>query len=113
MQQKWDAAPEVPAVVVALDKPVLPENITVSFNDSNGTEHRQTLGYMQFDMSPKLGDEINVRYLADAPDKVLGPGAIWDVGLNAALPYGIGILAIYSFLQLMIFGGKSFRARRK
>ncbi len=113
LQQKWDAAPEVPAVVVALDRPVLPENITVSFSDSNGTEHRQSLGYMQFAMSPKLGDEINVRYLPDAPDKVLGPGAIWDVGLNAALPYGIGILAIYSFLQLVVFGGKSFRSRRR
>ena len=107
LQRQWDAAIEVPAVVVALDPPPpnpLPNDITLSFNDSNGIEHRQTLGYMQFAMAPKLGDEINVRYLPGAPDKVLGPVAFRDVGFSSAFPYGAAIIAVYSVLQLIVYG---------
>ncbi len=66
LQRRWDTAIETPAVVVALDPPPpnpLPNAITLSFNDASGVEHRQTLDYMQFEMAPKMGDEINVRYL--------------------------------------------------
>ncbi len=115
LQRKWNVAPEVPAVVVALDPPPphpLPERITLQLNDSKGTERRHTLGYMQFCMTPTLGDEVNIRYLPDAPDEVLGPVAARDVGFESALPYGIGILAIYSFLQLIVLGASRFRARR-
>ena len=107
LQRRWDGAIEVSAVVVALDPPPpspLPNNITVSFNDSSGIEHRQTLGYMQFEMAPKLGDEINVRYLPGAPDEVLGPVAFRDVGFSSAFPYGAAIIAVYSVLQLIVYG---------
>jgi hypothetical protein len=90
----------------------LPERITLQFNDSKGTERRQTLRYMQFYMTPTLGDEVNIRYLPDAPDDVLGPVAARDVGFESALPYGIGILAIYSFVQLIVLGASRFRTRR-
>jgi hypothetical protein len=116
LQRRWDAATEVPAVVVAVDPPppnVLPTYITLSFNDSAGTEHRPTLGYMQFEMTPKLGDEVNIRYLPDAPDKVLGPAAFRVVGFDSAFPYGMGILAIYSVLQLIVVGALPFRASRR
>ena len=83
---------------------MLPNNITVSFNDSSGVEHLQTLEYMQFEMAPKLGDEINVRYLPGAPYTVLGPVAFRDVGFSSAFPYGVGILAVYSVLQLIVYG---------
>ncbi len=116
MQLRWNVATEVSALVVALDPPppsVLPNNITLSFSDSNGNKQRQTLGYMQFDMTPKVGDEVNVRYLPEAPDRVLGPVAFRTVGFDTALPYGIGILAIYSLLQLIVLGASPFRARRE
>ena len=116
MQRRWDAAVEVPAVVVAVDPPppnVLPDNITVSFRDSNGAERRQTLGHMQFYMSPKLGEEVHIRYLPDAPDAALGPVGYSSVGFDAAVPYGIGIIAIYSILQLVVLGKSTFRLRRK
>ncbi len=115
LQRKWNAAPEVPAVVVALDPPPpnpLPDKITLQFHDSNGTERRQTLGHLQFEMTPQLGDEVKIRYLLNDPDKVLGPVAARDVGFERALPFGIGILAVYSFLQLVLFGTSRFRARR-
>ncbi len=115
LQRRWDAAPEVSAVVVAVTPPPpspLPNDITVSFNDSRGAEHRQTLGFMQFPLTPKLGDEVKVRYLADSPDKVLGSVAARDVGFDSALPYGIGILATYSVLQLIVFG-TPLRTKRK
>ena len=64
-------------------------------------------------MAPKVGDAVNVRYLPDAPDKVLGPAAFGNVGFDTALPYGIGILAIFSLLQLIVFGASPFRALRR
>lgn len=116
LQRRWDAAIEVPAVVVALDPPppnVLPNNVTISFNDSNGAEHRQTLGYMQFEMAPKLGDEINIRYLPGAPEKALGPVAFRDVGFTSAFPFGAAILAVYSVLQLIRYGASRRTKRRR
>ena len=115
LQQRWDAAIEVTALVVALDPPppnVLPDKITVSFNDADGKERRQTLGHMQFFMTPKLGDEVNVRFLPESPDKVLGPVAFRDVGFETVFPFGIGILAIYSILQLAVLGTSQFRRGR-
>jgi hypothetical protein len=114
-QRRWDAATEVSAVVVALDPPPpypLPNDITVSFQDSSGTVHRSTLGYMQFLKTPQLGDEVNVRYLPEAPDKALGPIAARDVGFDMAVPYGMGIVAIYSVLQLIVSGVLLLRSRR-
>ena len=116
LQRRWDAAIEVSALVVALAPPppnVLPNTVTVSFNDADGTERRQTLGHMQFLMTPKLGDEVNVRFLPDSPDQVLGPVAFRDAGFETALPYGIGILAVYSVLQLAVFGRSQSRRRRR
>ncbi len=115
LQQRWDAAIEVPATVVALDPPPpnpLPDKITVSFKDAGGNEQRHTLGFMQFMMTPKMGDEVNVKVLPESPNQVLGPVAFRNVGFETALPYGIGILAIYSTLQLILFGRSRFRRRR-
>ena len=112
LQQRWDAAIEVTALVVAVDPAppnVLPEKITVSFKDSDDKERRQILGHMQFFMTPKQGDEVNVRFLPESPDKVLGPVAFRDVGFETAFPFGIGILAIYSILQWAVFCKLPFR----
>jgi hypothetical protein len=116
LQQRWDAAIEVPATVVALDPPPpnpLPDKVTVSFKDAGGNEQRHTLGFMQFMTTPKMGDEVNVKFLPESPKQVLGPVAFRDVGFETALPYGIGILAIYSSLQLLLFGRSQFRRRRR
>ncbi len=115
LQRRWDAAIEVPAVVVALDPPppsVLPSTVTVSFSDAGGNEHRETLGHMQFLTPPKLGDEVNVRFLPESPDNILGPVAVRDVGFDTAFPYGIGILAVYTILQLAVLGGSQFQRVR-
>ncbi len=115
LQRRWDAAIDVPAVVVALDLPppnVLPSTVIVSFNDAGGKERRKTLGHMQFLSTPKLGDELNVRFLPESPDQVLGPVAFRDVGFDTAFPYGIGILAIYSILQLAVLGISQFQRKR-
>ena len=115
LQRGWDSAPEVPAIVVALDPPppsVLPNNITVRFNDSNGVEHSKALGHLQFMMTPKLGDEVNIRYMPGEPDNVLGPVASRDIGFETAIPSVFGIVAIYTFLNLLLYGA-SCRARRK
>ena len=113
LQRRWDAAPEVPAVVVSLDPPppsVLPNSITVSFNDSNGAEHKKTLDYLQFMTTPKLGDEVRIRYMPSDPNSVLGPVAFKDIGFETAIPSVFGIVAVYSFLQLLLFSA-SYRAR--
>ncbi len=115
LQQRWDAAPEVPAIVVALDPPppnILPNKITVSFNDAAGNQHRSILGHMQFLTTPKLGEEVKVRFLPESPEMVIGPVAFRDVGFKTAFPYGIGILAVYSILQLAVLGSSQFRHMR-
>jgi len=114
LQHRWDGAIEAIAVVVAVDPPppnVLPTNITVQFNDVGGKELRQTLGHWQFLLTPQLGDEVSVRYLAESPEMVLGPVASRDVGFQSAFPYGMGILALYSIVQLMVSGRTRFRRR--
>jgi hypothetical protein len=116
LQQRWNAAPEVPAVVVALNPPppsVLPNTITVLFKELSGTEHRQALGFMQFEQTPKMGEEVQVRYLPESPDMVLGPVACRSVGIDMAIPYGIGILAAYSLLQLIVLVPWRSRLGRK
>ena len=85
----------------------------MSFNDADGNERRQTLGHLQFFMTPKLGDEVNVRFLPESPDMVLGPVAFRDVGFETAFPFGIGLLAIYSILQLALFSKLPFRLMRR
>ncbi len=114
MQRRWDAAPDVPAVVVALDPPppaIFAEDITLSFDDSSGVERRTTLGHMQFLNSPKLGDEFNIRYLPEAPESPLGPVGFRDVGFDTAVPYGVGIFAIYAVLNVFASGSLGFRVR--
>lgn len=116
LQQRWDAAIEVPATVVALNPPPpnpLPDKVTVSFKDVGGNEQRHTLGFMQFMMTPKMGDEVKVKFLPESPDQVLGPVAFRNVGFETAFPYGIGLLAIYSLLQLILFGRSRYRRRRR
>ena len=83
----------------------------MNFNDADSNEQRRTLGHMQFFATPKLGDKVNVRFLPESPDKVLGPVAFRDVGFETAFPFGIGILAIYSIVQLALVGTSPFRRR--
>lgn len=116
LQQRWDAAIEVPATVVALDPPPpnpLPNKITVSLKDASDNKQRHILGFKQFMIAPKMGDEVNVKFLPESPNHVLGPVAFRDVGFETAFPYGIGILAIYSSLQLVLFGRSQFRRSRR
>jgi hypothetical protein len=115
LQQRWDAVPEVPAVVVAVDPPPpnpLPDNITVAFTDLSGIERKKTLYHTQFLTTPKLGDEVSIKYLPNSPETVLGPVGFRDVGFSTAFPYGIGILAIGSALQLIVSGAKASRRRK-
>lgn len=105
LQRRWDAAIEVAATVTALapDSPnVLPEDITVKYNDNVGVEYHRTLGYMQFPLTPKMGDVVPVRFLPESPEKALGSVGSRDVGFQTAVPYGVAILAVYSILQLVV-----------
>jgi hypothetical protein len=116
LQRRWDAAPDLPAVVVAVDPPppiVFPERVTVIFKDFENNDRQQTLDYRQFYMTPKVGDEVMVRYLPDEPNNVRGPVGFRDVGFDAAFPYGIGILAIGTAIQLLWFGASMFMGRKR
>jgi hypothetical protein len=107
LQRKWDAAADVPAIVVGLEPPPphpLPNSITVQFVDSAGAERHVTLGFQQFEMAPKMDEKVNVRFLPERPDHVLGPVAARDVGFSSAFPYGIGILVTYTIIQLLLGG---------
>ncbi len=115
LQRSWDAVPDVPAVVAAVDPPppaFFPDKITVTFTDSAGAERRQNLDHTQFLTTPKLGDEVNVKFLPDSPEMVLGPVGYRDVGFNTAFPYGMGLLAIGSTLQLVVLSTTAARRRK-
>jgi hypothetical protein len=115
LQRSWDARPDMPAVVVAVDPPppaFFPDKITVNFTDASGAERRETLDHTQFLTTPHLGDEVNIKFLPDSPEIVLGPVGYRDVGFNTAFPYGMGILAIGSALQLVVLGTTAARRRK-
>ncbi len=116
VQQQWNMAKEVTAVVVDLSPPPphpLPNEITVRFSDAQGAERTHTLGFAQFFATPKMGEEVSVHYLPESPDHVLGPVAARDIGFQTVFPYGIGLLAAYSVLQLILYGKSPIRVRRK
>ncbi len=108
LQKKWNEAPDVVAIVIALKPPPpepFPDEVTVSYTDTSGNEHQFVLGRTDYYGIAKIGDEINIRFLPELPEKPLGPSRFREVGFDFALPCGIVILASYSVLQLMILSG--------
>ncbi len=103
LQLRWNAAPDVPAIVVAVDPPP-PEpfgnTFTVKYADPSGQQQQVVLDRMQFYVAPKLDEQVKIRFLPEAPDKPLGPNRIGDVGLNLAIPYACVIGMIYCVLQV-------------
>ncbi|MCY2975010.1 MAG: hypothetical protein NTW52_10140 [Planctomycetota bacterium] len=115
LQRNWDAVPDVPAVVFAVDPPppvFFPDKITVMFIDASGGERRETLDHTQFLTTPHVGDEVKLKLLPETPEIVLGPVGYRNVGFNTAFPYGMGLLAIGSVLQLVVLGTKAARRRK-
>lgn len=108
LQKKWSEAPDVVATIIAVKPPPpepFPDEATLSYSDTSGREHQVVFGRTDYYGIAKIGDEINIRFLPEEPEKPLGPSRFRDVGFDFALPYGIVILAAYSVLQLMISCG--------
>ena len=108
LQKEWNEAPDVVAIVIALKPPPpepFPDEVTVSYTEPSGHEHQFVLGRTDYYGIAKIGDEINIRFLPEVPEKPLGPSRFRDVGFDFALPYGIVFLAAFSVLQLMISCG--------
>lgn len=104
-QQRWNAAVVAPAEVVEVDPPPphpFPERYTVTYQDQAGTARRVVLERRDVYVAPQVGEKVEVRYLPESPDQPLGPARWGDVAFEKYVPWGIGILAAFSAIQLVV-----------
>ena len=105
MQRRWNNAPDVVAKVISVKPPPpasFPDEYTLGYVDEHGNEHQSVFRRMDIYGTPTVGDEVDIRYLPEAPNKPLGKSRFRDVGFEFAVPYGIGIFAIYWILNLLL-----------
>jgi hypothetical protein len=105
LQKRWSNAPNVFATVIAVDPPppeMFPHDFTLSYLDSSGHNHEVQFNGHDYSGHIKVGDEIAVRFMPEAPDKPIGPNHFSDRGLDYALPCIIAIGLVYAFSHLLL-----------
>ncbi|MCA9195795.1 MAG: hypothetical protein KDB03_28700 [Planctomycetales bacterium] len=104
IQMRWNALPDVEATVVAVAPPPpspFGEFFHLQYRDSLGNEFQAKLERMQFYDEPKLGQQVEIRFLPEAPHNPLGPHRWSEVGMNLAIPYALAILTVYTITLLL------------
>ena len=105
LQLRWNAQPDIAAVVVAIDPPPphpFGDFFTVQYADADGKQHRIVMERMQFYAQPELDEKVNIRVLPEAPDKPVGPSRIGDEGLNLAFPRVFFVVVTYFVISLVM-----------
>ncbi len=105
LQKRWSNAPNVFATVIAVDPPppeMFPHDFTLSYLDSSGLNHEVQFNGHDYSGHVKVGDEIAVRFMHEAPDKPIGPNHFSDRGLDYASPRIIAIGVVYAFSHLLL-----------
>lgn len=104
-QQQWNNAVVVQASVIEVKPPPpdpFPDEYTVTYRDQADQQHQVLLKRNDVYVAPQVGETVELRYLPQAPDKPLGPARYRDASFVEFVPIGIGILAVYSVLQLIL-----------
>jgi hypothetical protein len=102
-QRRWNAAPVVEGEIVSVDPPPpnpFPMKFTVAYRDQVGLD--RTTVFERADIyANSVGDNVDVRYLPEAPDQPMGPARLNDAAFLKYVPWGIGIGAVYFVLQIV------------
>jgi len=104
-QARWNAAPAVEGNVIDVKPPPpdpFPGEYTVEYRDQAGNPHQVLLKRNDVYVTPKIGETIEIRYLPEDPDEPLGPARSRDIAFVKFVPIGIGVMAIYLILQIII-----------
>ncbi len=107
-QQRWNNAIPVDGTVVAVNPPppaFWPDELTVEYTDGAGKTHQVVWNPADVYTTNAVGQTVKVHYLPEAPDKPLGPARVRDAAFLVYVPYGIGAVAIYLMLTVMLHGG--------
>jgi hypothetical protein len=104
-QVRWNAAPVVEGNVIDVKPPPpdpFPDEYTVEYADQAGNPYQALLKRNDVYVAPKIGEKIEIRYLPEQPDQPLGPARYRDAAFVKFVPIGIGVMASYCILQIII-----------
>jgi hypothetical protein len=104
-QQRWNTAPVAEGEVIEVRPPPpdpFPSEFTIAYRDDAGLPHQVVLKRADVYVTQSVGEKVELRYLPEAPDQPLGPAAYRDAAFQKFVPWGIGIMAAYCVLQLVV-----------
>jgi hypothetical protein len=103
-QRQWNDAPTVEGEVIAVEPPPpepFPRKFTITYRDQAGGEHTTVFERADIYVNA-VGEKVDVRYLPEAPDQPMGPARVRDAAFIKFGPWGIGVLAVYFVLQVVL-----------
>lgn len=103
-QQRWNAAPTTEGTIVAVKPPppdVFPVEFTVAYQDQQGKEHQALFNLADVNNGRKVGDKVDVRYLADEPDVAMGLASSRDAVIIKFIPWAVGLAIAFIALQFV------------
>ena len=104
-QRRWNAAPVVQGDVMDVQPPPpdpFPTEYTIAYRDQAGTAHQVVLKRADVYLAPKVGENVEIRFLPESPDQPLGPARYRDIAVEKYVPIAIGILAIYLVILIIV-----------
>jgi hypothetical protein len=104
-QQRWNNSTEVEGTVTAVNPPppaAFPDELTVEYQDKTGKTHQVVWKRADVYVTREVGEKVAVHYLDEAPDKPMGPARVRDAAFLIYMPYGIGVMAAYVVLMVLV-----------
>lgn len=104
-QQRWNNAVKAEGTVIAVNPPppvFWPNELTVEYADETGATHQVVWKPADVYVTNAVGQKVDVHYLAEAPDKPLGPARVRDAAFLVYVPYGIATMVIYLVLTVLL-----------
>jgi hypothetical protein len=104
-QGRWNIATVVQGNVIDVQPPPpdpFPDEYTIDYSDPVGKQFQVVFKRRDVYVAPQVGETIEVRFLPDAPHRPLGPARYRDVAFEKYVPVGIGVMATYCVLMILL-----------
>jgi hypothetical protein len=104
-QQRWNGATVVEGDVIDVNPgppDPFPSEYTITYRDQADRPHQVVLKRADVYATPHVGDKVEIRFLPEAPDRPLGPARYRDAAFDKYIPWGIGVMAVYCGLQIVV-----------
>lgn len=115
-QARWNIAPMAEGDVIDVQPPPpepFPDEYKINYRDEKGAQYQVVFKRRDVYVTPQVGDTVEVRYLLESPDRPMGPARFRDAAFDRYLPLGIGVMAVYCVLQLVVpLAGWLLRGRK-